>query len=49
MFDDLGRRKILVANIAANIFESLKNNSDMREILKDLLLTDEKTKRWIQL
>ena len=38
-------RKMLVANIAANIFESLKSNSDMKDILKELLLSDDKNKR----
>jgi len=38
-------RKILVANIAANIFESLKSNADMKDILKELLLGDDKNKR----
>ena len=38
-------RKMLVANIAANIFESLKSSSDMKGILKDLLLSEDKNKR----
>ena len=38
-------RKILVQNIAANIFENLKKNSEMKEILKDLLLTEDATNK----
>ena len=38
-------RKLLVSNIAASIFESLKQNSDMKEILKELILGDEEKKR----
>ena len=38
-------RKILVQNIAANIFENLKKNSEMKDILKELLLTEDKNKR----
>ncbi len=38
-------RKMLVQNIAANIFENLKKNSEMKDILKELLLTEDKKKR----
>jgi hypothetical protein len=39
-------RKMLVQNIAANIFENLKKNSEMKDILKELLLTEDKKKRF---
>ena len=35
-------RKLLVQNIAQNIFENLKKNSDMKDILKNLLATEDK-------
>ncbi len=41
-------RKMLVQNIAANIFENLKKNSEMKDILKDLLLSDDKKTKWFE-
>ena len=41
-------RKMLVQNIAANIFENLKKNSEMKDILKDLLLSEDKKTKWFE-